>query len=418
LVTGVTAYAFLVLTARVLGTTRYAPLSVLWALVFLFGPGFFLPLEQEVGRLVAARRVHGSGGGPVVRRAAALGGALAAILLIATGAIGGVLTHSLFDGQALLLVGFALGLIGYFVSHLTRGALSGNGHFPAYSVALGADGLLRLIICVVLAVVGVKSAGPYGLVLGLTPALAAILALRGQRNLLAPGPEAPWRDVSRAVGWLLVASVSAQVLANSSVIAVKLLATPAQTSRAGRFLAGLVIARIPLFLFGAVQAALLPRLAALAGEGRDRQFTAGVIRLLGAIVLLGLLATIACVAVGPQVVRTMFGSKFQLGRADLAYLAAASAALMATLAISQALIALGHHASSVVGWLVGIVVFIAVTAIGSALLRRVEVGFMAGAFASAGVAGYALAVRLPQRRQSSVVTDSMVVHLDQLGIEP
>ncbi|MEY2589667.1 MAG: hypothetical protein QOJ67_1651, partial [Acidimicrobiaceae bacterium] len=74
---GVSAYGFLVLSARVLGKAEYAPLSVLWAAVFLAGPGFFLPLEQEVSRALAARRALGLGTGPVLRRAAMLGGALA-----------------------------------------------------------------------------------------------------------------------------------------------------------------------------------------------------------------------------------------------------------------------------------------------------------------------------------------------------
>ncbi len=61
IITGATAYAYLILTARVLGPAKYAPLSVLWAMVFLVGPGVFLPLQQEVGRLFAQRRVEGKG---------------------------------------------------------------------------------------------------------------------------------------------------------------------------------------------------------------------------------------------------------------------------------------------------------------------------------------------------------------------
>src|SRR5205807_10293590 len=57
-VLGLTAYGFLILSARAVGPRRYASLSALWAAVYLAGPGFFLPLEQEVGRAVAARRAH------------------------------------------------------------------------------------------------------------------------------------------------------------------------------------------------------------------------------------------------------------------------------------------------------------------------------------------------------------------------
>ncbi|MEA2685075.1 MAG: hypothetical protein QOE93_270, partial [Actinomycetota bacterium] len=64
-VLGLTAYAFLVIAARALGPEAYAPLSALWAIVFLVGPGCFVPLEQELARSLAARGAAGLGGGPV-----------------------------------------------------------------------------------------------------------------------------------------------------------------------------------------------------------------------------------------------------------------------------------------------------------------------------------------------------------------
>ena len=69
-------------------------------------------------------------------------------------------------------------------------------------------------------------------------------------------------------------------LVNAGPIAVELLATAAEDDEAGRFLACLVIARVPLFLFQAVQAALLPRLSALASEGRTEELRQGLARLL------------------------------------------------------------------------------------------------------------------------------------------
>ena len=51
-----------------------AALSVLWSIVFLLGLGVFLPVEQELIRLVAARTALGEGISPVVRRACLLSG--------------------------------------------------------------------------------------------------------------------------------------------------------------------------------------------------------------------------------------------------------------------------------------------------------------------------------------------------------
>ncbi|MGH9149742.1 MAG: hypothetical protein ACRD0F_05315, partial [Acidimicrobiales bacterium] len=70
LVLGLTAYGFLVISARAMGPERYASLSALWALVFLAVPGFFFPVEQEVARALSDRRARGLGGAPVIRRAA------------------------------------------------------------------------------------------------------------------------------------------------------------------------------------------------------------------------------------------------------------------------------------------------------------------------------------------------------------
>jgi O-antigen/teichoic acid export membrane protein len=394
IVTGVTAYAYLVLTARILGPARYVPLSVLWAAVFIAGPGLFLPLQQEIGRLVAHRRLEGVGSGPVIKRAAILGALLAGVVLVALVVVVLVGGRHLFDGQSLLVAGFALAIVGYCLLSLLWGGLAGTGRFRHFAFAQSGDSCLRIAICLCLAVLGVKTVGPYGLVLGLTPIIAGLVIWCLNLDLLSSGPATPWNDLSRALGWLLVGSLGSQMLVNGSIIAVNLLATPADRSRAGHLLAGLVIARVPLFLFGAVQVALLPRLASLARAGRWDEFRSGWVRLFVLVAAIALLATAGCFLLGPLVVRVLFGGRFALGRIDLTLLAAASGAFMLTLCVAQALIALGHHARSAVGWLVGIVVFVVVTALGHSLLPRVEVGYLAGALSAFAVTAALLWHRL------------------------
>ena len=70
IISGLGAYGFQILAFRGLSKTDYAALNGLWILLFVVAPGFFLPLEQEVGRAVAHRRANGEGGGPVIRKAA------------------------------------------------------------------------------------------------------------------------------------------------------------------------------------------------------------------------------------------------------------------------------------------------------------------------------------------------------------
>jgi O-antigen/teichoic acid export membrane protein len=396
LVTGVTAYAYLILTARVLGPSKYVPLSVLWASVFIAGPGLFMPLQQEVGRLVAHHRLEGIGSGPIIKRAAALGAALAGIVLIALVVVVLADNRILFDGQSLLVAGFALAIVGYCLLGLLWGGLAGTGRFRHFAYAQSGDACLRIVICLCLALVGVKTVGPYGLVLGITPIIAALAISSRNLDLLSPGEPAPWSDLSRALGWLLVGSLGAQMLVNGSIIAVNILATPSDRASAGHLLAGLVIARVPLFLFGAVQAALLPRLASQARAGLWAEFRSGWVRLFVLVGAIALLATAGCFLFGPFVLRTFFGARFALGRSDLTLLAAASGAFMLTLCVAQALIALGHHARSAVGWLVGIAVFVVVTSLGHSLLPRVEVAYLAGALSALLVASGLLWRRLSE----------------------
>jgi O-antigen/teichoic acid export membrane protein len=421
IVSGITSYGFLAISARALGPEKYAPLGVLWALTYVVCPGVFLPLEQEVGRALSTRRAKGVGGGPLIRRAALAGGVAAAVLIAATAATGPLSLTHLFDDKVLLLVALMVALGGYYVEFLVRGMLSGNGRFGSYGVILGSEALLRMLACFALAVVGVDTVGPFGVIIGVAPIAATLLGLRRERNLVTPGPDAPWSELSTALGYLLAGSVMAQLLVNAGVFAVQILADADQRGPggvAGRFLNGLIIARVPLFMFQAVQAALLPKLAHLAGEGRHEDFRTGLKRLLAVVVGIGVLATVTAFAIGPFVVTTLFGKGFELSHTDLGYLAGGSAIYMLALALAQALIALANYSRVVLGWAAGLVAFVGVTAIGEELLPRVEHGFLAGSIAAAIVMGVSVHSLLSRGLAGTHDADELVDASHQLPIEP
>ena len=405
-ISGLAAYGFLVLSAHALGPARYASLSVLWALIFLAAPGFFLPLEQEIARLVSAQRAAGQGGGPVLKRAAICGAVLVSLLLV-TALIARPVLDRLFDEDALLSLSFLLALVAYCGQHIVRGALSGNGHFNRYALLIAGEGLFRFGGCLALLAIGVTAAGPYGIVVAAAPVAGIVLSARRGRGIMSPGPVTRWRELSTALGYLLTGSVLSQLLVNAGPIAVKLLATPEQSHLAGSFLAGLVLARIPLFLFQSVQAALLPQLAALAERGRIAEFKSSLVRLLAAVAGVAAVATVAAFVVGPGLLRFLFGPGFELGRVDFAYLAAASGTLMVAITLAQALIALSHHGRAVAGWFCGVVGLAVATAAGDELLLRVETGLLAGAAVSVAVLGTQL-VGLLARRPSAQAAPALV----------
>jgi len=418
IVAGITTYGFQILGFRALSKTNYAALNALWVFVFVLAPGIFLPLEQEVGRAIAARRARGIGGGPVARRAAVLGLAFAVGLAVITivAAIFTPVVDNLFNGNVGLIACLVLSLFTYGFELLARGVFAGAGRFAAYGISMGAEGTIRLIPVIALAAAGVTNPAWYGLCLATPPVLATLVALRGQRNLLPPGPTAPWSELSTNLGYLLFGSLFAQVLSYAPFLGAQVLATPGQRAAVADFIVGLFLSRIPILLFQAVQAVLLPGLSAMVSSGRHDEFRVGVRNLVLVVVGIGVLGVIGAATLGPFVGKLLFGSKFQLGNLDLALLAAGSGLFILALTLAQALIALLGHARAMVSWFLGIVVFVVVTAAtGPNLFLRVELGSIAGAGAACGMMALMLHEQL---RRAGADAGNLAALVEQIGTEP
>ncbi len=386
-VNGLTAYAFITLASRDLGAEAYTPVGLLWALSFLLGPGFFQPLEQETARVIAG---HPAGRlRSVVQPAAILGGSLALGLVLMATVLAPWMVDSLFAGHGVLLVGLLLVLIGLGAGHLARGVLAGLGHFGGYARYFIGDGVGRLALVGLLTLFVADEVAVYGLAVGGAPFLGVAAALVGQRRVgrrpsdsapedpPAVGRRAELGALAPALGALLVASVSAAVVLNVSPLAVELLAGPAEVDAAGRFLNALLVARVPLFLFQAVQASLLPKLSALAADQKFDEFRRVLGRLLALVGSLGLAAVVGCALVGHRVVEVAFGAEFAVDRRDMVLLAASSAVLMVVLCLAQALIAYRCQGRMALAWLVGLAAFPLVLALGGDLFLRVELALLA-----------------------------------------
>jgi O-antigen/teichoic acid export membrane protein len=414
LISGVATYGFQILSFLALNKSAYAALGGLWVVVFIIAPGFFLPLEQEVGRALADRRARGVGGGPLVKRAALMGGLLAIALIILTFIASQPIIDSLFHGETALLFCFVIALVCYGFQMITRGTLAGNGRFGPYGMILAAEGIIRLVPCLLLYAAGVDQPVYYGLCLAIPPAVAAVIALRGQHGLLKPGPDAPWSEMSTRLGFLLTGSVLAQLLSYAAALGVVLLATTKpERTLAGDFIIGFFLARIPILLFQAVQAALLPKLAGLAGSGRREDFRAALAKLVLIVCGIGVIGVVTGYILGPWAGHLLFGDKFNLSSGDLALLAAGSGAFILALTLAQALIALLGHARAVVAWVIGLVGFVVVTALGKELFFRVELGYLIGSSLAAIAMG---ALLMDQMRR--IRPDSLDLLVEQIEHEP
>jgi O-antigen/teichoic acid export membrane protein len=397
-VQGLTTYAFVVIANHALGPKPYSAFSALWALTFVAAPGLFLPLEQEVGRAASARRVAGLGAGPVVRRALTLGAGLALGVILLSGAAEAPLVTTFFNGQGLLLLAFLVAMAVYTVYYLARGTLAGAGRFGGYATVLVVEGAVRIIAALVLLRAGVTNVGAYGLAISLPCVIGVAVVLPRQHGIAAPGPPAPWSELSFALGWLLAGSLLAQALMNVAPLAVKAFYSGTDPNLAGRVLNGVIIARIPLFFFQAIQASLMPKLSADAAAARWDDFMTLLRRILLLVAALIVVSVAGMGLLGPPIVHILFHNSTPLSGGDLALLALGSEGMMVGFALAYASIALRGYRAATAGWAAGILALVLALIVLPGTLTRVELAFCVGVYVACAVMGVTLRARLRSLR--------------------
>jgi len=413
-VSAITAYVFVIVTLNSLDTGPKAAFSAFWAVIFVVGPGFFLPIEQEVGRAIAHRRALGQGNRPLVVKAFRLGAAITVVIVIAAIALSPLLNKEIYRGDQSFTLALCISLVSFFLLSLAKGVLAGVGRFRPYGEVLAIDGIVRLLMAIGLAVAGVETAGLYALCIGIAPLIALPISLRSQRGTLTPGPDAPVRELSTNLGWLLAGSVLMQTLAYSSLLGVNILASPADELIVAGFASAFFIARIPVLAFQAIQGTLLPKLAGLAGAGRHDEFRSGLRKLLALVVVVAVVGAVGAFVLGPTVGKILFND-FTMGAEGLGLLAAGSGMFIIALTLAQALMALGGHRMTAIAWGVGAAVCVALMAVISDLELRVDIGFLVGSAVTAVV----MFIGVSRRREQMETTGigGLVTALEQEPIE-
>jgi hypothetical protein len=135
LIAGIATYLFFKIGKDAVGgADAFKPIASLWFATFALAPGFFLPLEQELGRALAHRRAVNQGGQPVVRRIIPLALMLAGIVSVTILLASGKITDNFFDGDWVVTAALIVGFLAYLPVHLARGICSGHGRFASYGI--------------------------------------------------------------------------------------------------------------------------------------------------------------------------------------------------------------------------------------------------------------------------------------------
>jgi len=335
------AYVFQLVGGRLLGPESFAPVSVLWTLMFLTGTIGLTPVEQFVAReATAGRRV-------LTRRSSSIG-VVALLTALAAAGFTTATRDTLFLGESGFILLSVLIVVATGPLFIARGLAIGQRRFDLYGLMLGLEGLGRLIVGGLgLLIVG----GPVGIAWGVAvgPALGLLVpTFRFERRATAPARAGAGAFLAPYIG----ASGASQLLLAGAPLAVAALgAGPATISIV---FVTFTLFRAPVTIVYLVQGRILNLLVRLeiAGDRAHLERIRRTIQLGGSLAVA--LAGVAGWLVGPQVVGILFGAAFRPSPlvAALAATGVAGAALAQLL--GQMLVAEGLTGALARRWSVGL----------------------------------------------------------------
>jgi O-antigen/teichoic acid export membrane protein len=385
---GVLLNAYLAVVGRGVEPQDYLYFSAYWSLALIVGFGVFLPIEQELARLL-----HRSPDGwPAIRSGLIVAGGLAVvdIVLLLAGAPFFLPSLGHRIGMLAALLVFCIVSAGQFV---LRGTLIGQGRMKLYAVVLVVDSVLRVGFAVALGAVWSADGADYAwtLVAAVTVAHFPLLVVEIGRARASSAPAGPlpagaqtapvalppW-PFAQAIGALLLGSLAAQLLLNGIPILVAATAGSSEQTPAGQFQAAFQLVRIPLFLAVPLQTTILPALASLFESGRRDVVRKVLTRFIALLAVVGVVGVLIGFSIGPWALRVAFGSQYDYAGSRLAFLSVGVTFYLGLVLVTQALVVAARHNKVAISWLAGLAAAAVVFAVVPDLVLASELSFVIG----------------------------------------
>jgi O-antigen/teichoic acid export membrane protein len=417
--TGLLTLAYFSISSHVLGEAAASRIALLWSVMFVLISVIYRPIEQLLSRTIAERRARGHAEHPLRVPIAIQAGFALAFLVIAL-ALHEQLVDGVFDHYETLYDVLVFGTLAYAASYFARGWLAGHEYFALYGSLVLMESVSRLCFAVAVAL-GISS-GQSAVALGIAAAplvslivVPAAFARRGQERrerlgqapigshladaalagpitadeadaaLAGPGTEgvqeaAAHEELSlrRGTGfaaWVSGIMLSEQTLLNAAVLTVA--GTSDKEALVGVVFQVLLIARAPLQLFQAIQTSLLPHLTGLEATAGHDAFARSIRVTVLAIGLFATAVALALLAIGPFVMRHLFGQHYAYDRLGLALVGVGMGLHLASGALNQAALARDRARAAALCWLLAAGAFLAwmLTPAVANQLARTEIGY-------------------------------------------
>ncbi|MGI9585902.1 MAG: hypothetical protein ACR2N7_09970 [Acidimicrobiia bacterium] len=361
---------FHAIASRTLGPDGFAPIAVLWTLMFLLFTVLMLPAEQHLTRALVVTRDQAQIRG--VYRAMAGSFALASVLGI--GFVALTLTR-FFEGNGWYVAITAVIMLSRSTLATARGQMAGHRRFGGYASTIAYESGAMIIGGLMLAILDAPAIG-FALVMALAP-FAALLA-RPFSNIegTGQGPVVRAQPASFLV-WLIVATASSQLIIAGGPIAVSFIGGTA--AAVSIFFTSFALLRGPVTSAYNLVARVLPDFTRLAQSDNPRRLWVWAPRItVGGVVLAVLGAAGAAIAL-QTIIRTIYGEAF-VPPVLAAALGGAGVGLgIGALFVTQVYSAAAKGAPLALGWIIALGVAIAVLVVSSLdPIDRVALAFVAG----------------------------------------
>jgi O-antigen/teichoic acid export membrane protein len=337
-VSGLLAYALFVLVTRGLGAVAAAPVSVLWTHWAFAGAAFTFPLQHWITRSVVA------GHEGDVRRSAVRVAALVTSAAVVLGALAWLVRDRLFHrDDAWFPVMVVLVTLGAAAIGVVRGGLAGRGRFEAVAWSLVAENAVRCLLVGALLLAGVHDPVAHGLGL-VAGSLVALWPAAWRFAEVGAGESRPLAFLGGAATGQLVGQ---GVLTGGPVLLALLGGSPGQVTA---MFAALALFRAPYMVALGTLPQLTQRLTGHAVAGEVAAVRSLALRLAGLSIVAVPLAGAAGAALGPAVLRAVFGSTVDAGRVQAGLLAVGCTVAIVNLVLMVGALAHERPAGVAVAW--------------------------------------------------------------------
>jgi len=400
--TGVLTFAYFSIASHVLGEVAAKRVDLLWSIMFVIISVIYRPIEQLLSRTIADRRARGHAQHSV-RVPLAIQAGFALVFLAVALALKEELIDNVFGHYAALYYVLVVGTLAYAASYFARGWLAGHEYFGLFGGLVLMESLSRLCFALA-AALGIAS-GQTAVALGIAAApfvslvvVPVAFARRSQEPrgapemeeldaaLAGPGTEGVEEAVAaeelslrRGSGFAFAVSgvmLSEQTLLNAAVLTVDV--TSANVALAGIVFNVLLIARAPLQLFQAIQTSLLPHLTGLEATAGHDAFARAIRLTVLAIAAFAGAVALGLLAIGPPVMKALFGQSFEYGRVGLALIGLGMGMHLTSGALNQAALARNQARTAAACWIAAAIAFVGwmLLPLVSEELLRAEIGYL------------------------------------------